>query len=327
MRQPMPKAVALARQLLEMAEHDKDHAKLAVALRALGYSLFIAGELRAAVELLDQGIALADALSDREFAIYGEHPGMVCRVYAGQTKSLMGYPEAAGRLIEAAVAHARAERSAHSLAWALAVAAHSLVIQHEPEEARRFSSEAISITREHRLPQWLALGERSKGWAMHRLGDFAAGLDLQQTGVRRWYETGAVLHTTHCEVSLAECLLREGQIAPVRARLAAARTHRENYGEAYLDAEIHRLEALLLLQGGSPIASVEKKLRDALSVARAQEAHLLELRAATSLARLWGDQGRRGEARELLAPVYGWFTEGFDTADLTDAKQLLDELA
>ena len=230
MRQPLPKAVALSRQLVEMAERDNDPVKLAVARRALGYSLFVAGELTASVELLEEGIALADALSDREFAIYGEHPGMVCRIYAGQAKILMGYPETGRQLIEAAIRHARREKNAHSLAWSLAVAAHAFSTQHEPQAAVRFASEAIDTAGEHRLPQWLALGERTKGWALQQLGDLATGLDLQQLGVRRWYETGAMLHATHCEISLAESLLCLAQTGAARTHLAAARTHRETYG-------------------------------------------------------------------------------------------------
>jgi len=103
-----------------------------LAQRALGYSLFVTGKLSGAVELLENGIALADALSDHEFAIYGEHPGMVCRIYAGQAKILMGFPEMGAQLIDAAITHARCKRNPHSLAWSLAVAAHSFSTQHDP---------------------------------------------------------------------------------------------------------------------------------------------------------------------------------------------------
>jgi predicted ATPase len=326
MRQPVPRTVVLARELVELAEGDDNLAKLAVAHRALGYSLFIAGEFREAIELLDRGIALADALSDQEFAVYGEHPGMVCRIYAGQTKIIMGLPETGARLIEAAIEHARHKGNSHSLAWALAVAAHSFVTQHETQATVRFASDAIDTAREHRLPQWLALGERCRGWAIHQLGDFAAGLDLQHKGVRRWYKTGAALHTTHCEVFLAESLLRECQTVTARAHLDRARAHSASYGEEYLAAEIERLEALLLQSEQAPVEVVEKYLAEAIDTARRQEARLFELRAATSLARLWGKQGWRAKACDLLAPVYGWFTEGFDTADLKEAKALLDEL-
>jgi len=327
MRQPVPKTVTLARELVELAEGDDDPAKLAVAQRALGYSFFVAGELPEAIENLNRGIALADTLSDREFAVYGEHPGMVCRLYAGQTKILMGFPETGAQLIEAAIAHARHEKNAHSLAWALGVAAHSFLTQHETHATARFASEAIDTAREHHLPQWLALGERCKGSAMHQLGDFAAGLDLQRKGVNRWYDTGAVLHTTHCEVNLVESFLREGRAAPARAHLDRARAHRAGYGEEYFAAEIDRLEALLLQYEQAPAEIVEEYLANSLTTARRQGARLLELRTATTLARVLAERDERRRAVDLLALVYGCFTEGFDTADLKEAKTLLDQLA
>jgi predicted ATPase len=151
-------------------------------------------------------------------------------------------------------------------------------------------------------------------------------MDLQLAGVKRWYETGAMLHATHCELHLTESLLRQGEIALARTHLAAARRHRDDYGEDYLAAEIDRMEALLLKSEQAPSEIVEQYLADSLRTARRQGSRLLELRAAASLARLWGEQGRRTEARELLAPIYGWFTEGFDTADLKEAEALLNEL-
>jgi predicted ATPase len=316
----------LARDLLDSAEGHKDPAKLAVAHRALGYSLLIAGELRRADEILDRGRTQADSLSDQEFAIYGEHPGMVCRVYGGQAKILMGFPESGARLVEEAVAHASREENAHDLAWALAVAGHVFQIHHEPLATLRFASQAIDTARDNRLPQWLALGERCKGWAAFRLGERDTGMKLLREGIQRWYETGAALHTTHCEIMLAESCLREGALAVARSHLAAARAHRARYGEEYLASEIERLEALLLKSEQAPSELVEEYLTNSLKTARRQGALLLALRAATSLARLWGEQGRRTDGRELLAPVYGWFTEGFDTADLKEAKALLDEL-
>ena len=109
--------------------------------------------------------------------------------------------------------------------------------------------------------------------------------------------------------------------------LALARAHCEQYGESYLGAELWRLTALVSQAGAAAKETVERQLYEALTMARNQQARLFELRAATSLAQLWGEQGRRAEARELLAPVYGWFTEGFDTADLKGAAALLSELA
>src|SRR5215472_4602036 len=326
LRQAVPKTVALARDLFRLADADSSPAKLAVAHRALGYSLFIAGELRGGSKILDEGIALADTISDHEFTVYGEHPGMVCRLYSGQAKVLMGLPETGLRLIEAAIEHARHEKNAHSLAWALGVAAHSAVTQHDAEAAARFASEALDTAREHQLPQWRALAERCMGWAIFRLGEFDAGLNLQQQGVRRWNDTGARLHTTQCEVMLAESFLRGSRTAEARAHLGTARAHRARYGENYLAAEIDLLEALLLQSEQAAAEEVKGYLASALSIARRQEARLLELRTITTLARIMAARDARHKAVDLLAPIYGSFTEGFDTVDLKEAKALLDDL-
>jgi predicted ATPase len=251
---------------------------------------------------------------------------MVCRAYGGQAKIMTGFPTTGARLVDEAIAYARREENAHSLAWALAVAAHIFQIHHEPAATARFASEAMDTAREHHLPQWLALGERCMGWAMHQLGDFEAGLSLLQQGVRRWYDTGAVIHTTHCEVMLTESFLREGQTASARAHLDVARAHRAGYGEDYLSAEIGRLEGLLLHYEQAPAETVAEYLVNSLNTARRQGAHLLELRTATTFARVLAEKNEYHSAEDLLAPVYGWFTEGFDTADLKEAKALLDEL-
>ena len=250
---------------------------------------------------------------------------MVCRAYGGQVKILMGFPESGMRLIEAGVAHARHQNNAHSLAWALGVAAHISQLQHDPAATARFASEAIETAREHRLPQWLALGERCKGWAIHQLGDFEGGLNLLRKGVRRWYETGAALHTTHCEICLAESYLLQGHAAAARSHLSAARAHRTSYGENYLAAEIDRLEALLLQCEGAPTEMVEECLVKALDVARQQGARLFELRSATALARIMAEHNEQ-KAVDILAPIYNWFTEGLGASDLKEAKALLDRL-
>jgi class 3 adenylate cyclase/tetratricopeptide (TPR) repeat protein len=327
MRQPVPRTLVLAKDLVALAEEDGNPAKLAVAHRALGYSLLIAGEFREAAEILARGATLADTIAEGEFAIYGEHPSMVCRAYGGQAKILMGFPDSGARLVNASVAYGRHQNNAHSLAWALSVAAHIFHLQHEPMATARFASEAIDTAREHRLPQWLALGERSNGWATQQLGDFMGGLNLLRQGVRRWYETGAALHTTHCEISLAESYLLQGQSAAARSHLAAAQAHSRRYGEIYLAAEMKRLEALLLQCEGAPTAMIEECLANALATARQAEARLFELRSATALARAMAEHHERHKAIDLLAPIYGWFTEGFDTLDLKEAKALLDELA
>jgi tetratricopeptide (TPR) repeat protein len=327
MRQPLPRTLQLARDLARLADEDRSPAKLAVAHRSLGYSLLMVGEFREADEILARGAAIADTVADREFAVYGEHPSMVCRFYRGQVKMSVGFPDSAAALLDAAVAIARRQDNAHGLAWALGVAAHVCTIQHDAAGALRFASEALETAREHRMPQWIALSERCMGWAMHRLGSFAAGIDHLTEGIARWNDTGAKLHTTQCELALVDCLLREDRPAEARVHLDAARAHCANYGEAYMAAEIDRLEALLLQREHAPRELVEDHLMRSLSTARRQSARLFELQTATTFAEILAARGERRRAIDVLAPVYGWFTEGFETTDLKGAKALLDALA
>ena len=302
MRQPVPRTLALARNLVELAHADKNLARLAVARRALGYSLLIAGEYLEAGEVLSQGAALADTISAHEFSVYGEHPSVVCRAYGGQAKIITGFPTSGARLAEAAIARARHDRSAHRLAWALSAVARIFQFLNEPDATARFASEAIDVAQEHHLPQWLALGERCMGWAMHQLGQIEAGMNLQLQGVKHWNDTGAMLHTTHCEIALAESFLREGQTKRARAHLDAARAHRESYGENYLAGEIDRLEGLLLRHEQASSWIVEECLTKSLSTTRRQGARLFELRTATTFARVLADKNEHRRAVDLWLP-------------------------
>jgi hypothetical protein len=173
------------------------------------------------------------------------------------------------------------------------------------------------VSLEHRMPQRLAVAQQVLGWALCCHGDSRAGIGLQKEGMRG---LPRVLNTTLFRLNLAESFLGLGEFGMARSHLAAGHSHRETRGEDYLAAELNRMTASLLRAEGAPDQVVEFHLESALRIAR-------ELRAATSLARLWRDQGKRTEARELLSPIYGWFTEGFDTPDLKEAKALLDELA
>jgi predicted ATPase len=143
--------------------------------------------------------------------------------------------------------------------------------------------------------------------------------------VRRWYETGAALHTTHGEICLAESYLLQGDVAAARSHLSAAQAHCESYGENYLAAEIDRLEALLLQREGAPTELIEQCLTKALDTARQQGTRLFELRSATALARAMAEHDEH-RAHDILSPVYNWFTEGSGTSDMKEAKALLDRL-
>jgi hypothetical protein len=196
LRQPVPRTLSLARDLIDLAGDAGDPRQLAIAHRALGFSLYIAGKLAEAADILARGADLADNFSDAEFALYGEHPSMVCRINGGYVRGLMGFPDIASGLCDAGIAHARNRKNPHSLAWALCVASHAYADQRAPAVALRLASDAFDLAREHRLPQWLADAHMTKGWGMCHLGDIANGLELQEKGERDWRATGAVLHST-----------------------------------------------------------------------------------------------------------------------------------
>jgi class 3 adenylate cyclase/predicted ATPase len=327
LRQPIPRAVALARNLLSSTEGTGELARSAVACRALGFSLFLAGELTEANLVVERGLALADGLAGGAFAAYGEDPRVVCRIHRGQIRSLTGQPETALHLAGEGLARARACGNPHVIAWSLVgglAFIHSLL--RDAAGAARAAVEATDVAERHRFPQWLGLAQQWRGWALCQLGDTEQGLALLEEGVRRLRQTGAVLHSTKAQCSLAEGCLLVGRPEAALGHVEAAHRHAEVYGERYFLAEIHRLRAEALRARGTPAEEVERHLRAALEVARRQAARLLELRAAADLTRHWQDHGRFAEARDLLAPVYAAFTEGFALPDLIEARALLEQL-
>jgi predicted ATPase len=192
---------------------------------------------------------------------------------------------------------------------------------HEHAEA------AIALSTEQGFPFWAAWGTIFRGWALAMQGQGEAGMVQVHQGIAAWRATGAALFVPYLCTLLADVCDHLGQPEDGLQALAEAHTLVEEHEERWWEAEVCRLRGVLLLrQTGTSQAEAEAWLQRALDVARRQEAKSLELRAAMSLSRLWQQQGKQAEARTLLAPIYGWFTEGFDTADLQEAKALLEEL-
>jgi tetratricopeptide (TPR) repeat protein len=327
MRQPMPRAVALARELMSFAREGSDQAQLAVAYRALAYSLFVAGELSEADALFSECGRIADTVPDTAFGVYGEHPSMIARVYGGQTRCLIGFPDQGALLCDAGISHARARGDPHSLAWALVGSGQVRIILRDTDEAERLLREALDLAHEHRMPEWIGFAQALLGFALCSNGDPQTGIKLQDEGMRSLHAAGSMLMTTRLRVNVAASLIGIGELERARLHLAAGQSHRESHGERVVAAELERVEAELLRREGAPSQTVAAQLNKAISTARSQGARLFELRAATNLARLWRDVDRRAEAHALLGPIYGWFTEGFTMPDLKEAKALLGELA
>jgi predicted ATPase len=194
-------------------------------------------------------------------------------------------------------------------------------VAHERFEA------ALALASEQGLAQWLPISPHERGWALAARGQYEAGMAQMRQGIAALRATGAKLALPRMLVRLAEASGNSGQAEEGLCLLAEALTVMDDTGERRYAAELYRIKGELLLQQAIPnAAQAEACFQQALAVAQLQQAKSWELRAALSLARLWQRQGKRQEAQHLLAPIYGWFTEGFDTADLQEAKALLEEL-
>jgi len=186
----------------------------------------------------------------------------------------------------------------------------------------------ITVATAQQVALMLALGPIMRGWALAMQGQGAEGLTQLRQGLDAYRATGTEFQRPHFLSMLAEVYRSLGQPEVGLTALSEALTLVEQTGERYYAAELHRLRGELLLQQAAPeVSHAETCFQQALDMARRQQAKSLELRTAMSLSRLWHQQGKRDEAHELLASVYSWFTEGFDTADLQEAKALLNTLA
>jgi predicted ATPase len=258
----------------------------------------------------------------------GQDSGVSCRVYAAWTLWLLGYPEQTLSHLHEALALAHALSHPYSLAYARCVAAIVSQLRRDVPAVHEHADAAVRLSTEQGFPLWAAAGTSLRGWALALQGQVEERIAQIRQGIAAWRTTGAVLAVPYLCTLLADVADHLGHPEDGLQALAEAHTLMEQQEERWWEAEAARLRGVLLLrQTGMLPAEAETCFRQALDVARRQEAKALELRAAMSLARLWQQQGKRAEAHALLAPIYGWFTEGFDTADLQEAKALLDELA
>ena len=215
-----------------------------------------------------------------------------------------------------------------SLAFARCWAAIVSQFRRDVPAVHEHAEAAVALSTEQGFPLWVALGTSLRGWALAMQGQGEEGMAQVRQGIAAWRATGAALLVPYFCTLLADVSAHLGHTEDGLQALAEAHTLVEQHEERWWEAEVCRLRGVLLLRQTVPQQEeAEACFQRALDVARRQEAKSLELRAAMSLARLWQQQGKRAEAYDLLAPIYGWFTEGFDTADLQEAKALLDELS
>jgi TOMM system kinase/cyclase fusion protein len=319
----------LGETLLHLAQRTDDAALAVVAHYALGWTWLSLGALPAARSHLEEGIARYTPDQHRAPVFrMGQDPGVGCRVHAALILWLLGYPHQALTRLHEALALAHALSHPFSLAFARCLAAVVSQWRRDVPAAHEHAEAAVVLATAQGFPFWAAYGTSVHGWALALQGQGEAGIAQLRQGIAAWRATGASLYVPYFCTLLADVCNHLGHTDDGLQALAEAHTVMEQQEERYWEAEVSRLRGVLLLrQPGTPQEEAEGWLRRALDVARHQEAKSLELRAAISLARLWQQQGKCAEAHALLAPIYGWFTEGFDTADLQEAKSLLAGLS
>jgi class 3 adenylate cyclase/predicted ATPase len=329
LRPQLHTACELAETLLHLAQRTDDPALAVIAHYALGTTWLWRGALPAARQHLEDGIARYTP-DQHHMPVFrmGHDPGLACRAFAAWTLWLLGYPSQALACLHEASALVHALAHPFSLAFARCRAAFVFQLFRDVPAVHEQAEAAVVLSTEQDFPLWAAIGTSMRGWALAMQGQGEAGMAQVRQGITAYRATGAALHVPYFCTLLADVCDHLRHPTDGLQALAEAHTLVEQHEERWWEAEVCRLRGVLLLrQTGTSQGEAETWLQQALDVARRQEAKALELRAAMSLARLWREQGKRAEAHELLAPVYGWFTEGFDTADLQEAKALLEELS
>jgi len=318
----MEKSQHLAEEAMRVAERLGDAARLVGAHTALGHTLLVQGKLEPALAHYRQGFEIFDPIM--QFPDWpGPHPGVLCQFYLGLISWMLGYPDRSLDELRAPVGSSETLGHPLTLAVTLCFAALVHIFRRDPSAVADCAGRVLKICEEHRIAQFHAYALCENGWALGASGDSEKGLAQIEQGLDS-YGLGGSLHLL---LPLqADALLASGKPEAALASVATGLEAVEKTGGAPLEAELHRLKGEALLAGAGSVSEAETAIEQGIAVARRQNAKSWELRGAVSLARLRQQQRRPQEAAALLAPILGWFTEGFDTADLKEAKALLDQL-
>ncbi|HZB94549.1 MAG TPA: tetratricopeptide repeat protein, partial [Herpetosiphonaceae bacterium] len=314
-------------ELLRLSRRQNDPVGLILSHTTAGLNLMSAGKFASSRSHLEEAVALCNPAFHRALIHQvGVHPYGSALPWLGIVLFCLGFPDQA--LARARTAAVEARRLAHppTLASGLTGIARLMALVGDQAALDEYATQILAVAAEQDFPLWQALGTFLRGWVRVENGETAEGTALMRGGWAARRATGTEGNMVAFIALLARASDAAGQFDEAVTWVNEALRVAERTGELWLAAELYRHKGQLLLRQGQSDAA-EELYRKALSVAEEQEARLWELRAAMSLARLRRDQGRRGEARNLLGPIYNWFTEGFGVSDLKDAKSLLDELA
>ncbi|MBI3801970.1 MAG: AAA family ATPase [Deltaproteobacteria bacterium] len=329
----------LGEQLIRLAQRGHDHTLLLVAHAALGAALFQIGDLAAARAQAEHGLALYDPQRHGSLIFsYGDDLGLVCRSSIAWILQMCGYPDQAQARNQEVLALARELSYPFILLGAFWTAGFFHQLRREGQRVQEMAEAAVVLGNEQGFVPHAASGAILRGWALAEQGQGEEGIAGICQGLETLRAMGALLWRPYALGLLAEAYGKEGQAEEGLTVLAEALVTAERTGQRWHEAELYRLKGELSLQSrqvedqsktsqDKSEAEAEACFWKAIEIARRQQAKSLELRAVMGLSRLWQRQGKKAEARRMLAEVYGWFTEGFDTVDLQEAKALLKELS
>jgi DNA-binding SARP family transcriptional activator/predicted ATPase len=322
------KALDIGKQLFGLAQREQNPQHIAMANLVIGFTLISTGEFIPARSRLEEMIAGYDPEQYRALMhVLGQDIGVVCRSILSWVLWFLGYPDQALKQSQEALALAQKLDHPFSLAFALAIAGATLhLFRREGQMVEKWTVALNQLVTKEGFALYQAGGTVFQGWVHTEQQRFEEGITLMHRGVGTWYAMGVRIQYTQLLAMLTEAYGKAGQAEDGLKVLSEALDAVEKTNERYYEAELHRLNGELLLMQDDEIEA-EVCFHKAIEVARRQQAKLWELRTTRSLSRLWQRQGKREEARQLLAEIYDWFTEGFDTPDLKEAKALLEELS
>jgi class 3 adenylate cyclase/predicted ATPase len=321
----------LSASFLALAHQHQDAGACIEGSFLAGYAAFFLADLPVARAYLEQAITLYGPQPRPEIAEqYGHDGGMSSQFFAACTLWLLGYPEQSRVRAQETVSLAQSVGHPFTLAYAHGTAALAHQLRRDTTRVREQAEAGILLSREQGFPHFLGFAQAMQGWVLSEEGQGEAGIELLRQGAAGWRSQGSELWRPYWLALLAEAHGKVGQVDEGLANLAEALRVVEQTQEAFYEAELYRLKGELMVHAhghGLPSrVEAEACFHKAIEVARKQQARSLELRAVMSLVRLWQQQDKSQEAHQLLSEIYGWFTEGFDTKDLQEAKALLEEL-
>ena len=318
----------MGEQLLALAHRVEASELLLEAYLALGATFQHLGELGRARTHFEQALALVDPPQHRAHAVlYGQDPQTIGLADLACILWVLGYPDQAMQRSHEALTVAQTVDHAYSRALAHFFAAWCAQLRRDLPATAAQAAAALTLAQEHAFHYLAALSLVFQGWAVAMQGQAAEGIAQMRQGLAAQQAVGAETNRPLYLALLAEAYGCIGQIPEGLQTLAEALAVVQQHHDHFYEAEVYRLQGEFLgSRAGEDHAAAEASLRQALAISQHQAAKAFELRAAMSLARLWQHQGRRHEAYNLLAPIYGWFTEGFDTPSLQKAKALLEEI-